>query len=259
MAVGKIDDTFISYASDILGETTHGLSGTQIVKYCNSYAVDFDVEIPITSSDFGSFGKVVPNKRTALYLNLREFNAQQQFVIIKDLCELTQFENNESVQEVKKRLFERYSQYSLSPIYLDAYQLTGWERVDRSIQEMRARLEPADTEEKFQAIGMIGRETLITIAQQVFDPQKHPTLDGVEASTADAKRMLEAYIQCELAGASEKVRKYARVSVDLANQLTHDRGASKREASICLISVISIASLIKTIHDTECTNINNHS
>ncbi|MFL2077586.1 hypothetical protein [Marinilactibacillus psychrotolerans] len=44
METGKIDNSFISHAADILGDTNHGLSGSQIVKYCNSYAVDFDVK-----------------------------------------------------------------------------------------------------------------------------------------------------------------------------------------------------------------------
>lgn len=251
MASGKIDDTFISYASDTLADTNQGLTGSQIVKHCNSYAVDFEVDIPITNPDFGKFGSIVPNKRTALYKNLREFNGQQQFVIIKDLCELPQFKSNGNVQELKKRLFERFSRFSLGPLYLEKYQPTGWERVDRALEEMKLRLDTADNEEKFQAVGMIGRETIITVAQQVFDPEKHPTLDGVEASITDAKRMLEAYLQIELAGSSEKARKFVKSAVDLGNQLTHDRGASKRDASICLISITAVASLIKAIQETE--------
>jgi hypothetical protein len=90
----------------------------------------------------------------------------------------------------------------------------------------------------------------ITIAQQVFDSEKHPTLDGVEASKTDAKRMLEAYLKIELAENSKKVIKFAKSAVDLANQLTHDRGATKRDASICLISVTAVASLIKSIQLT---------
>jgi hypothetical protein len=251
MAVEKIDDTFISYASDILADTDQGLTGSQIVKHCNSYAVDFGVNIPITSSDFGKFGSIVPNKRTALFKNLREFNGQQQFLIVKDLCELPQFEDNINVQELKKRLIERFSIFALSPLYLEKYQPTGWERVDRALEEMKLRLDTADNEEKFQAIGMIGRETLITIAQQVFDPGKHPTLDGVVASKTDVKRMLEAYLQVELAENSEKAKKFSKSAIDLGNQLTHDRGATKRDAVICLISVTSVASLIKSIQETE--------
>lgn len=251
MPDGKIDDTFISYASDILADTNQGLTGTQIVKYCNSYSVDFNVKIPVTSPDFGKFGSIIPNKRTALYKNLREFNGQQQFVIIKDLCELSQFQNNDNVQQLKKRLFERFSRFAASPIYLDKYQPTGWERVDRALDEMKSRLDSADSEEKCQAIGMIGRETLITIAQQVFDAEKHQTLDGVEPSTTDAKRMLEAYLQAELKDSSEKARKFAKTAVDLGNQLTHARNATKRDASICLLSVTAVASLIKAIQETS--------
>ena len=72
--MGRIDDTFISHASDILADTNFGLTGSQIVKYCNSYAIDFNVQIPISSPDFGKFGSKVPNKRTALYRNLQPFN-----------------------------------------------------------------------------------------------------------------------------------------------------------------------------------------
>ena len=66
----KIDDVFLRHAADILADTNTGLTGSEIVKFCNSYAIDFNVNIPITSSNFGSFGSVVPNKRTALYKNL---------------------------------------------------------------------------------------------------------------------------------------------------------------------------------------------
>jgi len=35
----KLDDTFLNYACDVLAETNGGLSGMQIVEYCNSYAI----------------------------------------------------------------------------------------------------------------------------------------------------------------------------------------------------------------------------
>ena len=39
----KLPDVFVSHAADILAETNSGLSGGQIVKYCNSYGV---IDIP---------------------------------------------------------------------------------------------------------------------------------------------------------------------------------------------------------------------
>lgn len=251
MENAKLPEVFISYAADVLADTRTGLTGSQIVKLCNAYAVDFGVNIPITSPNFGQFGSIVPNKRTALYRNLSAFTGKQQFVIIKELSELPLFENNAAVQELRKRLFERHASFSPSPIFEESVEPTGWERVDRSIEEMRNRLKVADTEEKFQAIGMLGRETLISIAQQVFDKGIHPPTDGTDIGSTDSKRMLDAYLSFELKDESEKVVKLAKAAVDMSNQLTHDRNATKRAAGICIIAVSMIASLIREIKETE--------
>ena len=98
-------------------------------------------------------------------------------------------------------------------------------------------MKPAGTEEQFQAVGMLCRETLISLAQEVFDPIKHPTQDGVEASATDAKRMLQAYIATAFAGdANEHIRKHARAAYDLSVQLQHRRTATFRDAAACVRS-----------------------
>ena len=108
----KIDNVFIQYASNVLGDTSSGLSGRQIIKYCAKYAVEFNVSIPITSSDFGRFGSIVTSKQTALYKNLLAFNGEQQLYIIKELCELPHFEGKQSADKLKKILFEKYYMFS---------------------------------------------------------------------------------------------------------------------------------------------------
>jgi hypothetical protein len=91
--------------------------------------------------------------------------------------------------------------------------LTGWERIDRTIKEIKMRLKQASNEEQFQTVGLLCRETIISIAQAIYNEEKHPTLDGVKASKTDAKRMLDAYVAVELAGgANENLRKYVRVT-----------------------------------------------
>lgn len=103
-----INENFLEHASDILADTKNGLSGALIVKYCNEYAIDFDVEIPVSSSDFGYFGSIVPNKKTALLKNLQAFNAEQQFRIIKELCELPLFCDNKEAEKLQRNLFKKY-------------------------------------------------------------------------------------------------------------------------------------------------------
>ncbi len=130
--------------------------------------------------------------------------------------------------------------------------LTDWERIERSINEIKLRLDEAKTEEQFQVIGLLCRETIITLSQTVYDPDKHPILDSKEISKTDAKRMLEAYITIELSGSSnETLRRYAKATLDLSNELTHRRTATKKEASLCSIACISIVNLIGTLEGKE--------
>lgn len=103
-----LDDAFLKFASDILGETNNGLSTALIIEKCNSYAIDFNVQIPISNVETMVRYNQAPNKRTALYKNLRCFNATQQYRIISDLCyEPTQRERKD-VQTLKIKLTQRF-------------------------------------------------------------------------------------------------------------------------------------------------------
>lgn len=126
--------------------------------------------------------------------------------------------------------------------------LKDWERIERSIQEIKIRQSDAKKEEQFQVVGLLCRETIITLAQAVFILEKHPILDDVKVSKTDAKRMLEAYIAVELAGSSNKIlRSYARATLDLANVLTHKRTATKKDAALCSTATLSLINFIGTI------------
>jgi len=125
---------------------------------------------------------------------------------------------------------------------------TGWTRVDRVVDQLRDDLSRATTEEQFQGVGLLGREVLISLAQAVYDRERHPPLDEVEPGRTDAKRMLEAYIAVELAGgANEEARRHARSSLDLANALQHRRTASFRDAALCVEATTSVINVIAIV------------
>ncbi len=107
----KLDDAFLNCACDVLAETNTGLSGSNIVKYCSSYALDFNRTIP-----YGRYPFDAPNKRTALYENIRVFEAPEQFRIIKELLELQLFRDKEEAQKLKILLFQRYGQLATERI-----------------------------------------------------------------------------------------------------------------------------------------------
>ena len=184
----------------------------------------------------------------------------QMFAFIEDLVHPSYREEDEQKAIVEKLdPFLRLDGFTLAesgrvsgcPIYRiqqttpAGLEPTGWTRVDRNVTEVRKRLETATTEEHFQTAGLLCRETLISLAQAVFDPQLHPTLDGVTASDTDAKRMLEAYIAVAFSGSEhEHTRRYARAACDLAVHLQHRRTASFRQAAACTEATTSVVNLI---------------
>lgn len=127
---------------------------------------------------------------------------------------------------------------------------TGWERVDRTMLKARNQLDRAEHEEDFQQIGLLCREILISLAQAVFDPAEHESLDGVEPSDTDARRMLEGYIGSKLLGKSnEELRKYAKSALSLASALVHRRTADRVQASLCVEATSSTCHVIRILHD----------
>jgi hypothetical protein len=124
-------------------------------------------------------------------------------------------------------------------------QPTGWQKVDRQLQEARLRLETATSEEHYQTVGLMCREALISVTEAVFEPLRHPILDGIAASETDAKRRLEAIFEKELHGsANEEARAHAKAAVRLAYALQHKRTADFRTAAMCAEAANTVINLL---------------
>ena len=160
-------------------------------------------------------------------------NYQSRRIFISELFDPVM----ESVKSLKNK--------SINPVFEEP---TGWTRVDRSVGEIKLRLVQSSAEEQYQAIGLLCRETLISLAQVVFIEEEHKTLDGVKASKTDAKRMLDAYISHQLPGSSnENIRRHARASLDLANDLTHRRTAEYRLTAMCAEATNAVVNIFAII------------
>ena len=125
---------------------------------------------------------------------------------------------------------------------------TGWQKVDRQLQEMRLRLDSAESEEQYQGVGLLCREVLISVAQEVYDPARHPLVDDKTPSDTDAKRMLEGIFEAELKGSSnEEARAHAKAAVRLALALQHKRLADFRTAALCAEGTWSVVNMLAII------------
>ena len=131
---------------------------------------------------------------------------------------------------------------------LETIEPTGWTRVDRALGKMREQLASATDEEDYQAVGLLGRELFVSLAQAVYDPNIHPPTDDTKPSDTDAKRMLDAVIASQLGGKSnETPRRYAKSALALANELVHKRTAEFQLAALCAEATASTINIIAII------------
>lgn len=97
---------FVQYATDILGDTNSGLSGSTIIKATVAYAIEYGVNLPHSSYPFDA-----PNKRTALSENIMVFSPKQKYRIIKELCDHSSFSfaGKKNTQPLKVKLANKYN------------------------------------------------------------------------------------------------------------------------------------------------------
>ncbi|MSQ35761.1 MAG: hypothetical protein EXR63_01275 [Dehalococcoidia bacterium] len=124
-----------------------------------------------------------------------------------------------------------------------AEQPTGWPLVDRQATALRSRLNGVRNEEDFQAVGLLARELMISLAQAVYRREEHGAgADGIWPSDTDAKRMIDAFIGTVLGGGgNEALRRSLRSVVDVAVAVQHDRSATITDAALC--AELALASL----------------
>ena len=99
---------FVAHAAEVLGDTTAGLTGVQIVRLMRGYAAEYGKEIPHAVSPNDA-----PNKRTALYENLLPFSGPQKHRILRELCDYSGFTTmSPERQQIKIALATTYKGFN---------------------------------------------------------------------------------------------------------------------------------------------------
>lgn len=156
------------------------------------------------------------------------------------------------IKELYSEIIDVISKSKQQDASLVEYTPIGWEKVDDAIGRMKEILVSASLTEDYQSVGMFGREVLITLAQLVFDKDKHPSIDGTDIGKSDAKRMLEAYLSfCLKHRDNPREIKFAKAAIDFANELTHNRTASVIDAELCYSAVSTTVNIIRIINKSD--------
>jgi len=152
------------------------------------------------------------------------------------------------VREIYQSLIDKLFMKEHDITVLTPPETTGWEVVDRQMDKIMVALEASQYEEDFQTVGLLCREVMISLGQEVFDPERHKILDGTLSSKTDAYRMIEAYIATELEGSTfENMRSFSKASLKLANELQHKRTAVYRDAVLSAEATRVIVTIIAVL------------
>lgn len=82
----------------------------------------------------------------------------------------------------------------------------------------------------------------------MYSPEAHATTDGIKPSDTDVYRMLEAYFSAEYTGSqNEALRRHAKASLALANELQHKRTAQYKDAAICAEATRTVVNIVAIV------------
>jgi hypothetical protein len=133
-------------------------------------------------------------------------------------------------------------------------ELFGWSQVDKTLDDIRAKLTTASEGNGYAEVGLLCRRALIELGRAVFDPEKHPPLNADDANVSpdDIKRVLHRYFAVELEGPPQQtVRQCARGTVELASELVHRRNPTRRDAMLCAQATFNAVGLVSTISKSK--------
>ncbi len=120
----------------------------------------------------------------------------------------------------------------------------------RKLKIVSKLLDEATELEHFQSIGVQCRETLIELANEIYEPEMCDEEEQPKGS--DFKKKSELFIKYYLNGPDNSdyrtyIKKMAEATWDYANKITHSSSATIYEASTCVTLCISIITVYENI------------
>lgn len=129
---------------------------------------------------------------------------------------------------------------------------TGWAGVDTEISELRRHFQNASTAQDYRGIGNDCVHVTEALSRQVYDPATHLRDGEQEPPVAQTKQRLERYVEDAAPGPDNAaLRKLARATIEMAQQVKHSETPTRREAGIAADAVIQLANLLRRLDEPE--------
>jgi hypothetical protein len=119
---------------------------------------------------------------------------------------------------------------------------TGWSAVDGQTAQLRVRLATLGSSEDAQAVGLLCRDIMISLAQAMFDPEIHG-----EVGTSAVDQLNAVIEQLAPSSENEKLRRLLKTTIDFANVVQHRRGIGMADAGLIAEATMSAVNLMRRL------------
>jgi hypothetical protein len=121
-------------------------------------------------------------------------------------------------------------------------EVTGWAAVDGQVAQLRRRLAAGKTSEDVQAIGLLCRDIMVTLADACHHPEVH---GDIGASAVD--RLNTVVNHLAPGEENQRLRKLLKATIDYANVVQHGRQGTLVEAGLVAEATVAAVNLMRRL------------
>lgn len=129
---------------------------------------------------------------------------------------------------------------------ISPYKVTGWQRVDEEVNEMRRHFQSARTEQDYSNVGNDAVAALEALSAAAYEHGRHGEPGVDEPPVANTKARLGRVVDVELPGSQNvELRKVVRAAIELAQATKHRRNGDRRSAGMAADAVLLVVNLVR--------------
>ena len=128
---------------------------------------------------------------------------------------------------------------------------TGWARIDAEITGLRRHFQGARSPQDYRNVGNDCVIVTEALSRQLYDSEVHLRAGETEPPVGNTKQRLDRFVDDAAAGSENAaLRKLAKASIELAQEVKHRDTPGRREAGVAADSVILLANLLRRLDES---------
>lgn len=133
---------------------------------------------------------------------------------------------------------------------------TNWDKINRTIVDIKKQYNEANTVAQFNAIGAMCRSVYDFLADVIYRNEYHTNTTTPLPNDNQYKNKLLEFVLFRLDSKTNKdFRSHCKNMLDLADELTHKKTATKQQAALTINAVISIINIVSILNENTKSEI----